>query len=235
MSTTYRFIFLFLHERNVTGPISVNVATYRVSNSIYLYSLIFKFCTTDNFRFNTIFKYFLRYMKITMEFSKESISSYPIRIYNLLTYMSVSRTHLERLPSGQIIISSTSGLPFLIYAIFHINSWCKGAFLLTLFSGVWNIEMEFFDKIAGLLWFLIFIEICIADALLMRQYPYFMILCAGFKLQNEIYYKLGPRAKEYKDRQDASAWKKVWFQWYSNKITGHSNYFLTKILFLITG
>jgi hypothetical protein len=113
------------------------------------------------------------------------------KVYNALSCIGCTRIGIQRdEKSGQFSIKYQHGWKALVYTVLHLNFLLKFSFVILLSVGSFEPVTEFFDWIAILEWYLIISMIFTSERLFVKIYPFFEILCAGWRIQNELYVKL---------------------------------------------
>lgn len=117
-------------------------------------------------------------------------SNFQEKVFHVLSCIGCTRISVTKDKTGAYSLSYTWDLRAIIYFICHLNFLLKFSFVLLLSFGAFEPVTEFFDWIAILLWFLIIFMILTSERLFYKIHPFFEILCAGWKLQNEFYTRL---------------------------------------------
>jgi hypothetical protein len=93
-----------------------------------------------------------------------------------------------------------------------VNYVVKMTYLVFLLFGAFpDINFEFLDYLTVGFWFLVFGLIVIAESLWFRRYPFFEIITAGWKLQNEVHNRL-KESDLFQEKMKKSTIKKAIFQ-----------------------
>jgi len=107
-----------------------------------------------------------------------------------------------------------TGVSVISHIFMRANYAAKIIYLFFLIFGAFpSVVMEFLDNLTVGFWFLITALIFISESIWFRKYPFYEILCAGWKIQNEICWKL-KRRKAIKRKLQFSILKKAAFQAY---------------------
>jgi len=136
-------------------------------------------------------------------------------LFNLLGRLGVSNTLISfDTIKNNYCLNTITGISLLFFAIFRINYLIKLCYLVFLILGGFpEAELEFLDNMTIGFWCLVGTLIIIGESFWMRKYPFFEVVCSGWKIQNEVCQKL-ESPEGFQSKQNISMVKKAVFQLY---------------------
>lgn len=140
----------------------------------------------------------------------QSPSDFQRSVLNTLAVLGLSQVQIQK--NGIIFSLNISSLAKrLMYFVLRINTALKFTFLILLSCGLFQAEFEFFEKMAILLWFLILLLMATSERLWYKRHPFFEILVAWWRIEEQIYQNLGRPPGFLKDVRGIAI-SRVWFQ-----------------------
>lgn len=138
-------------------------------------------------------------------------SDFQQKVFNTLAILGLSQVQILRDNNGVFTLETSSAWQRFLYVILRLNTLSKLVFLILLSCGFFQAGFEFFEKMAILLWFLIFILLAISERLFYRKYPFFELLTAWWKVEESVFIRLGSPQRFLKEVRWIGLWR-VWFQ-----------------------
>ncbi|CAL8091343.1 unnamed protein product [Orchesella dallaii] len=120
------------------------------------------------------------------------ITEYQRRMWSCLSYMALCRFYIIRDPgTGNFVIKKAGKVRLFLYYALWINTLTKIVYLILAYRMLVPVEVHFLDQMGIWDWFLCFSQIVQEVNLWYRQYPLFEVLCANWKMQEDVFQKLG--------------------------------------------
>lgn len=117
-------------------------------------------------------------------------AEYQRKMWSWLSFLAVCRFYIVRDKHGNYVIKKKGRFTILIYYFIWLNSFVKLVYLLLTYHG-WLVKVGFLDQMSMWDWFLCIIEIIQETLIWYGKYPLYEILIANWKIQEEIFRKLG--------------------------------------------
>ncbi|CAL8090633.1 unnamed protein product [Orchesella dallaii] len=111
-------------------------------------------------------------------------------MWHVLTYFSVCRFYIDQDDHGNYTIKKAGCFRMLIYYGMWINTTIKIIYLILTYRG-YLIEIHFLDQMSIWDWFLCFSQLVQETNMWYRKYPMYEVLHANWKIQEEVFRKLG--------------------------------------------
>lgn len=119
------------------------------------------------------------------------ITEYQRKMWVVFSYLTICRYYIIRDQEGNFIIKKADKLRQCIYYVVWVNSIIKVTYLFLAYHHYLPVEVHFLDQMGIWDWWLCFSQLVQESNMWRRKYPMYEILCANWRIQEQVYRKLG--------------------------------------------
>ncbi|CAL8091346.1 unnamed protein product [Orchesella dallaii] len=119
-----------------------------------------------------------------------TITDYQRLMWQFFSYVTVCRFYVVR-ENGNFVIKKAGRIRQFIYHGIWINTLTKVTYLILAYRKLVPVEVHFLDQMGMWDWFLCFSQIIQEVHIWYGKYPLFEVLCANWKIQEQVFEKLG--------------------------------------------